>query len=242
MDLTKRQEKILNTLIGEYTKNAEPVSSKLLSKKKGFNVCPATIRNELQELTDMGYIYQPHTSAGRAPTTKAYRYFVDNLFNLNEGLFLETFFDDEFSLLERQEQSELKFFESLTRNLAHSSANLVMTYLPESDCILKEGWEELFSNPEFKEKSYLDRFLNEVESLEKNIKKIAKDSSGKKVSVYIGQEKPIANSGDFSLIVSHSKFPNREEGIVVIFGPSRMEYEKNIGLMQSLKRALGQSF
>ncbi len=238
MTLSKRQEKILNALIQEYTKTAEPVSSKLLSKKKGFSVCPATIRNELQELTDMGYIYQPHTSAGRAPTSKAYRYFVDNLFNLSAPSLFNSFFDGDFDFFSSQDQTELKFFESLTKNLARSSAGLVMTYLPESDCMLKEGWEDLFSNPEFKEKSYIDRFIEEVESIEKNIKRIAENSDGKSVNVYIGGEKPIPDSEDFSLIISKSKFPNRQEGIVAIFGPARMEYEKNIGLLQSLIKFL----
>jgi len=233
MDLTIRQEKILSALIDEYVKNAEPVSSKLLSKKKGFKVCPATIRNELQALTDMGYIHQPHTSAGRAPTAKAYRFFVNKLFCIPENLFFNSYLG-ELQEMEKHVSNELKFFETITKNLAQASSNLVLTYLPQSDCVLKEGWEELFQHPEFKEKTYLDRFIEEVEALEENIKKIGNQSKDNKVNVYIGQEKPLLNSEDFSLIVSQGNFPNNEKGIVAIFGPSRMEYEKNIGLMQSL--------
>ena len=87
LDLTERQEKILNTVIEEYIKTSEPVSSKSLSKKRGFNVCPATIRNELQDLTDKGYICQPHTSAGRVPTKKAYQHFAQKLADERERTF-----------------------------------------------------------------------------------------------------------------------------------------------------------
>ena len=75
--ITQRQEKILNSLVKEYIDRAEPISSELLKKKCNLDVSPATIRNELQELTERGYITQPHTSAGRIPTEKGYRYFIE---------------------------------------------------------------------------------------------------------------------------------------------------------------------
>ena len=74
--ITERQEKLLDFLIKEYISTAEPVSSKALKKSACLDVCGATIRNDLQVLTKEGYIEQPHTSAGRIPTRKAYRYFV----------------------------------------------------------------------------------------------------------------------------------------------------------------------
>ena len=79
MKITDRQKGILNTLVEEYISSAEPVSSKELQKKHDFGVSPATIRNEMQRLMDAGFISQPHTSAGRVPTDKGYRFYVDNL-------------------------------------------------------------------------------------------------------------------------------------------------------------------
>ncbi len=78
--ITDRQADILNEIIKEYIKLASPVSSHSLEKKKGLNISSATIRNEMQKLTDEGYLCQPHTSAGRLPTDKGYRFFVDQLF------------------------------------------------------------------------------------------------------------------------------------------------------------------
>ena len=78
--LSERQEIILHSLIKEYIDCAEPVSSDLLKKRGGLSVSPATIRNELQELTELGYIIQPHTSAGRVPTEKGYKLFIEITF------------------------------------------------------------------------------------------------------------------------------------------------------------------
>lgn len=75
--LTERQEKLLNFLIKEYINTAEPVGSLSLKKVCDLDVSGATIRNDLQVLTEAGYITQPHTSAGRVPTQKAYKYFAD---------------------------------------------------------------------------------------------------------------------------------------------------------------------
>jgi heat-inducible transcriptional repressor len=77
--ITERQEKLLNFLVREYLTNAEPVGSLALKKVGDLDVSAATIRNDLQELTEAGYITQPHTSAGRIPTQKAYKYLADKL-------------------------------------------------------------------------------------------------------------------------------------------------------------------
>jgi len=81
--ITERQNKILNCLIKEYVKTAEPVSSDLLAGKYDFGIRPSTIRLELKNLITEGYLEQPHTSAGRIPTDKAYRLFVNQLLEEN---------------------------------------------------------------------------------------------------------------------------------------------------------------
>jgi len=77
--ISERQEKLLIFLIREYISTAEPVSSLGLKKIMDLDVCGATIRNDLQELAKEGYITQPHTSAGRVPTQKAYRHFAEKM-------------------------------------------------------------------------------------------------------------------------------------------------------------------
>ena len=79
MDMDSRKEKILEAVVLDYIQTAEPVGSRTISKKYNLGVSPATIRNEMADLEEMGLIVQPHTSAGRIPSDKGYRYYVDYL-------------------------------------------------------------------------------------------------------------------------------------------------------------------
>ena len=82
--LTDRKKRILKAIIRTYMETGEPVGSRTISKDKDLNVSSATIRNEMSDLTDMGYIVQPHTSAGRIPSDKGYRLYVDQLMEQNQ--------------------------------------------------------------------------------------------------------------------------------------------------------------
>ena len=79
MELTERKLKILQAIISDYVKSAEPVGSRTLSKQFDMAISPATIRNEMSDLEEMGYLTHPHTSAGRVPSDKAYRLYVNNM-------------------------------------------------------------------------------------------------------------------------------------------------------------------
>ena len=79
MELSDRKEKILDAIIRSYLETGEPVGSRTISKNTDLNLSSATIRNEMSDLEEMGYIIQPHTSAGRIPTDKGYRFYVDNI-------------------------------------------------------------------------------------------------------------------------------------------------------------------
>lgn len=85
MELNERKMKILQAIISDYLNTAEPVGSRTISKNYDLGISPATIRNEMADLEDLGYIEQPHTSAGRIPSDKGYRYYVDSLVKLPEG-------------------------------------------------------------------------------------------------------------------------------------------------------------
>lgn len=136
MELTRRQEQLLNALIQEYISTAEPVGSIHLKKSVNLAVCPATIRNDLQELTEAGYIAQPHTSAGRIPTEKAYRFFVEKIFSDKEEIF-STFIFKEIETTKKQIEAELKLAEELMKSLTEASSTLNFTYLPEKDTLIE---------------------------------------------------------------------------------------------------------
>ena len=79
MELGERKLKILQTIIRTYLETGEPVGSRTISKDTDLNLSSATIRNEMSDLEEMGYIVQPHTSAGRIPSDKGYRLYVDTM-------------------------------------------------------------------------------------------------------------------------------------------------------------------
>ena len=79
MEISDRKKKILTAVIDEYIATAEPVGSKSIVESGVLDLSSATIRNEMAELTAMGFLEQPHTSAGRVPSDKAYRLYVDQM-------------------------------------------------------------------------------------------------------------------------------------------------------------------
>lgn len=134
MDITERQEKILHSLIKEYLDLANPVSSDLLKKKSGLDISGATIRNELQELTELGYVTQPHTSAGRVPTHKGYRYFVEITFSSSQQVPDLT---KEIQIARQKIQEELKLAQELTKSLTQISTTLSYTKIQDKDTIFE---------------------------------------------------------------------------------------------------------
>ena len=82
--LDKRKKKVLQAIVEEYINTAEPVGSKALTKNHGLDCSSATIRNEMAELEKNGYLDKTHTSSGRVPSAKGYRYYVDELLNDND--------------------------------------------------------------------------------------------------------------------------------------------------------------
>ncbi|MBZ9571987.1 hypothetical protein KJA15_01440 [Patescibacteria group bacterium] len=241
MKITERQEQILNSVVNDYIDLAKPISSELLERKYDFRISPATIRIEMQKLTDLGFLYQPHTSAGRIPTDKGFRFFVDRLFKEEFLEFSDKEFFKEIKRIERQIEDSLKFSREITKILASLSSNLALSYLFDEKIFWKEGWQETFDEPEFENIEYVKNFLEMVESFEKNIEDfIFENRHLPKIKVYIGKENPIPKSKDFSLIISQSKFPKRKKATLAILGPKRMAYQKNIGLINSLMKILAE--
>jgi len=126
--LTERQEKLLNFLIREYINTAEPVSSMALKKIGDFDISAATVRNDLQELAEAGYITQPHTSAGRIPTKKAYKYFSDKFAEERENEF-ESFIVRQVRCAHEEMEREMKFMENLIQTLENDNIFEILTIL-----------------------------------------------------------------------------------------------------------------
>lgn len=212
--------------------SAQPISSMLIEKKYQPGVSPATIRNEMQKLTDNGFISQPHTSAGRIPTDKGYRFFVDSLFSgKNKGFKLQK--EDVFGNGSESWEIEdtFKIIHSLTKKLSEESSSLALSYLFDDKIMWKEGWESLLRAPEFKEFETLSSLTSFLSFFEKDIERV---DIGSGLEVFIGEENPFGKNDDFSVIVSKCSFPKDKEGLLAIVGPKRMFYEKNINSMENI--------
>ena len=226
--ISQRQGEILNRIVREYIERALPVSSQLLEKKYKFGLSSATIRNEMQELTDEGYLLQPHISAGRVPTDKGYRFFVDELLENNLRDFEKDF--------RKQMADSFEFVKEATRFLAEESSELALGYLADQKIIWKEGWQEIFEEPEFSEPGFAANFARMINDFEGNIEEMFlpdtphqnKFGTGQ-VKIYIGKENPVSKAKDFSIITS-----GFEGGFFAILGPKRMSYDKNIELFHKL--------
>jgi len=232
MGISARQGEILNRIVEEYIELAQPVSSQLLEKKYDFGICPATIRIEMQKLTDKGLLSQPHTSAGRIPTDKAYRFFVDELLEKELSSFeieIGNWFRDEIA-------EDIKFIQSLTKNLAHFSGAFALSYFEREKIFWKEGWEEILKEPEFREKECIINFTKFLGNLEENIENLELNSE---IKIYIGKENPFKKTKDFSIIISKCHLPQEKEAIISLLGPKRMAYDRNINLMNSLIKLFG---
>ena len=233
MIVTERQKEILNRIVADFIDLAQPISSEFLEEKHHFGLCPATIRIEMQKLTDGGYLIQPHTSAGRVPTDKGYRFFVNNLFE--KGIGKEKDFLKLEDLIEKEIEDTVKFLQSLTKNLASFSSNLALGYLLDEDIFWKEGWEGVLQEPEFKEPKVISDFADVIKQFEEGIEDF-KINSG--IKIYIGRENPFSKAKEFSIILSGCHFPNEKKGVLALLGPKRMAYDKNINSLNYLTKLL----
>lgn len=234
--MTKRQQKILSAIIKEYIQTAEPVGSKILVNKYNFKLSTATIRNEMKELENLKYIAQPHTSAGRIPTNKGYRFFVDSLMKERSLTINE----------QRQLQAELlktrakynRLAKTTAKALSHLSNNLVISGIFDSDEIWEAGMPKLLKQPEFQDSDEVYNIAEALDLLDGHLDDLCSKTKDKCVKVYIGKENPL-NIENCSMIISQIKYPSGQKGIIAIIGPKRMKYEKNISLLKHITKLLG---
>jgi len=229
MELTKRQIQILDWIIKDYIDLVRPISSELIERRHKTEISSPMIRIEMQKLTEKGYIKKPHASAGRIPTDKGYRFFVDRT--------MKKLREREIKIEEWMEeiiQDAIRLTHLLTRYLAKETEAFVFGYLKEKEILFKEGWQVL-KEPEFKDKDLTSKFLKFVIEFENRIKKLKDECE---IKIFIGKEIPIRGGGEFSLLVSECSLPKRKESLFALLGPKRMNYIKNISLLNSLKKFL----
>ena len=334
--LDDRKKKILKAIIKTYMETGEPVGSRTISKYTDLNVSSATIRNEMSDLTDLGYIVQPHTSAGRIPSDKGYRLYVDELMLEKEAEIeeLKTLMFEKTDKMEKALKkvakvlasntnyatmisvpqysgSKLKFIQlsrvhelqlivvvvcegNVVRNqiinldeemddetilklnlllntnlngLPIQDINLGMIarlkeqagihsgvvgqvldavaatiHVDEDDLeIYTSGTTNFFKYPELSDKSRASELISTFEEksqLVELVKERMSDTENTGIQVYIGNELPIQNMRDCSVVTATYELGDGMQGTIGIVGPKRMDYENVVNSLKTLKTEL----
>lgn len=222
--MTQRQVQILRAIIEEYAEVAVPVGSTLLAKV--FNVSSATIRAEMADLERQGFIVQPHTSAGRMPTDKGYRFYVNQVAEVAEPAIDRrsqralTARVDGSGLPERTIRNAVDTLVDLTHNLGLATIG---------NQLYMAGLTNLFANPEFAGGEHVKEVARLLDNLEPWLKEAAPNEP---LSVYIGAENPIGRNSGCSLIISKFRSPYSDNSYVGVLGPTRQSYGQVMNLVQ----------
>ncbi len=234
--LTKRQSAILGAIVKEYVDSAVPVGSKVLVEKYNFDLSSATMRNEMSELEDLGYLLTPHTSAGRVPTDKGYRYFVDSLMNYTNLARLEQQKMEKQLAKMRQDLDSL--WESTADLLAQMTDSVAITS-GEPSKAFTTGISKILKQPEFSSVERACEMAEMFEELSRHIEELEPANSGNEVQVYIGNEHSLTKKLDCAIVFSDFKLKSGKKGRIAILGPARMKYGKNISIVSFLSKLLG---
>lgn len=231
--MTERQAKLLAAIIEQYAEVASPVGSSLLAK--AFGVSSATIRAEMAQLEDAGYITQPHTSAGRVPTDKGYRYYVNNLTEQQPS-------EDE--VPERRAERALmarvggggmpeRTIRNAVDTLVELTHNLGLATIGNQ--LYMSGLSNLFGQPEFMHPGQVQEVAKLLDNLEPWLREAAPNQP---LSVYIGHENPIGRNSGCTLIISRFRSPYSDKSYIGTLGPTRQSYRGVINLVQRAGKTL----
>lgn len=333
-ELDERKKKILIAIIKNYLETGEPVGSRTISKYTDLNLSSATIRNEMSDLEELGYIVQPHTSAGRIPSDKGYRFYVDTMVSQNERevkelkeMILEK--DEKMDHLMKQvakvlavntnyatmitaprsskntlkfiqlsrvddnhivavivtqgnvikntmievekpldEETMLKMNMLLNTNLsgvaveeinlglitnlknqAGKYGSIVADVIDAVADTIKEdedleiytsGANNIFKYPELADHRLASDLINTFEEKHLLTQLFTEDETNadNDIKIYIGEESPIQSMKDCSIVTANYEFGDGMRGTIGIVGPKRMDYEKVVDTIKSIKVTL----
>lgn len=238
--LDERKEQILDAIIDDYIRTAEPIGSKSIAEKYHLSVSSATIRSEMVCLEELGYLKQPHTSAGRVPTDKGYRHYVDR-----KVCFFAPSSREEQALFLRLREIRGKEIEDLLHEISLLLANFtenisLILNLPDKKRIYFWGLSKVLHQPEFGNVRKIE-FLFELLECEEKVTDLLMQGIGEKqVKVLIGTENELSELKDLSLVLASYGLSGRPWGSVGILGPTRMDYLKAIPAVDLTARGLSQ--
>lgn len=221
-DLTARQVEILKSLIEEYIETAEPVGSETLEKKHNLSASPATIRNEMVRLTELGYLKKPHISAGRVPTPEGMKFYVKQLMKEKELSVA-----DEVSLKEKVwdlREKEKDFLRELTKTLAERTNALAVTTTNDGD-LFCAGYANLLDSPEFFDIDVTKNLLSAIDEINyfQNLFS-GQEIDDEDTHILLGEELGPRLNGPYGFVYTRYTTLAKLSGEVGVLGPARLNY------------------
>lgn len=225
-----RQAEVLSLIVRHYVETAEPVGSRYIAKQLGLS--SATIRNVMADLEEAGYITHPHTSAGRTPTDKGYRYYIESLMrirNVNDNMAKSI--KDEYALSRRSYEDVLERTSHLISNLTHYVG---VALLSEYHKLYLDGASHIVEQPEFKDLKKLHHILKCLEEKSDILDLMSNDFETDQLIIYIGKENQFNSLSECSIVTRGYKVKGKVTGRVGVIGPKRMVYERVIPTVEYL--------
>lgn len=238
--ISKRQNQLLDFIIREYVKTAKPIPSVLVQRKSHLHVSPATIRSEMNYLEGRGFLEQRHTSGGRVPTDKAYRYYVNQLLSHSNQLEVKTEDKKDISKALSKAGTDCRAInKAIALVLSEQSGSLVITGIAEEAEFFKQGLVKLSKMPEFREvdnlfqlTSFFEGFDLAFQLIEREFLRILGVPDGIPIQILIGQENPFEEIKGETIMCTKYLLPGDVVGSLTLIGPKRMDYEKNLALIK----------
>lgn len=225
VSMNTRQQNLLNIIISRYIKTAQPVGSQLIAEIANFDLSPATIRNEMAVLEAEGFIFHPHTSAGRVPTEKGFQFYVANFLHDSELQKRQQQYLAKIIKPFKSYQSEL--IKELAKGIADLSFGAVFVGFSPNN-VYYTGLANLFSQPEFIKHELVYNLSQVIDHLDQVVNKVF-PVINHEVKILIGRQNPFGQ--DCSSILTKYNI-KREQGLIGILGPMRMDYQSNFSLIK----------
>lgn len=220
--LTPRQIQILKVLVEEYIDTAEAVGSETLEKKYSLGVSPATVRNEMAALTSLGYLKQTHTSAGRVPTSRALKFYVDQLME-EKKLSVAEEVEARERVLEAKEDLDSLLSEA-TKALAESTHQLAVAAIKGDEHTWHAGYANILEMPEFYNIDVTAHVLSLLDEVRKLHEILFERLTGEEpIGIIFGEELGWPYFEPISVIATRFKARDKQGSLGVI-GPSRLRF------------------
>lgn len=231
--IENRKNRILQAIVKHFVETAHPVGSHTILISYKFDVSPATIRNDMAALEHEGMIYQPHTSAGRIPTSRGYREFVDNMEDLEaarrEARLTLSRLREGYAL----EKAREKIYDAV-HLLSRATQNVGFATVPNRRTIYL-GLSNVLKQPEFHDTMTASQIVEILENDDRFLNMLNQLKIAGTPKIFIGEEDLFDQIKSCSMIVTRYNCEGFD-GYLGVLGPTRMRYPYNLAMVEEIQQ------